>query len=248
MVRHLDRNRLRLLSVALVMALGLLASPSGSLAQTAPATDTPTPSVTPTPASTLTPVPAAAAPSVSTLDPNILANLGGGGGPRNLVKVQNVQDNQLRVDGNVQLGRIPGPMVAPANVAESYSSCTSCQTLAVALQVDLITPDSQRATPQNIAVAVNYNCTDCDTIAVALQYVLTVDDPTQVPDEANQVMAEMRQELKQMHGDQSLTLADAEARVIDVVNQFSDLTMYLDQQRDESMDLTTPNAPPPAQS
>lgn len=181
------------------------------------------------------------------VDPNLIGDLGGGGGPRNLVKVQNRQDNRLRVDGNVQLGRIPGPDLAPVNVAESFGSCTDCQTLAVALQVDLITADSRQAIPRNMAFAVNYQCTDCHTIALALQYVLTVDDPTQVPQEADQLMAQMRQELKQLNGDQSLTLADAEARVIEVVNQFQDLVVYLDQQRDESTVPTTANASPPSQ-
>lgn len=178
-------------------------------------------------------------------DPNLIGDVGGGGGPRNLVKVQNFQDDQLRVEGRVQLGRIPGPVVAPVNAAEAFSSCTGCQTLAVALQLDLITADSRVAMPRNMAFAVNYQCTDCRTIAVALQYVLTVDDPTQVPDEANQLMAQMRQELSHMHGEQGLTLPEAEARVIDVVNQFQGLVIYLDQQRDESTEPTTANASPP---
>jgi putative peptide zinc metalloprotease protein len=186
-----------------------------------------------------------AGPSFS-VDPNLIGDVGGGGGPRNLVKVQNLQDYQLRVDGHVQLGRLPGPEAAPVNVAEGFSSCTGCQTLAVALQVDLITADSRVAMPRNMAFAVNYQCTDCRTIALALQYVLTVEDPTQVPDQANQLMAEMRQELSQLNGDQDLTLPEAEGRVIDVVNQFQDLSIYLDQQRDESTEPTTANASPPA--
>jgi putative peptide zinc metalloprotease protein len=245
-----------LLLIGLMVCVSSFGGSSRGLAQTANPTDTPTPAVVPTDtpgpsvvSGTPTATPAAAAPNVSAVDPNLIGDIGGGvsggGGPRNLVKVRNVQDNQLRVDGNVQLGRIPGPIVGPVNVAESYSSCTACQTLAVALQVDLVTPDSQQSTPQNLAFAVNYQCTDCDTIALAVQYVLTVDDPTQVPDEANQLMAQMRQELKQMNGDQSLTLADAEARVMNVVSQFQDMSAYLYQQRDESTDPTTPNALPP---
>lgn len=44
----------------------------------------------------------------------------------------------------------------------------------------------------------------------------------------------------------TLTLLDAEARVINVAGQFLDLAAYLDQQRDESTDATTPGAPPPS--
>jgi putative peptide zinc metalloprotease protein len=159
--------------------------------------------------------------------------------------VRNLVDGTLKVDGNVQLGRIPGPVAAPANLAQAYSSCAGCQTLAVALQVDLITADTRQATPENAAVAVNYACTDCDTVALAFQFVLTVDDPTQVPDRANELMAQMRQELHGMQGDPTLTLSDAEARVAGVVVQFQDLLASLNQQQDETTDPTSPGATPP---
>jgi hypothetical protein len=48
----------------------------------------------------------------------------GGGGGKNIVQVINQTDNRLRVDGNVQLNRIPGPSVAPVNEATALSpSC-----------------------------------------------------------------------------------------------------------------------------
>jgi hypothetical protein len=252
------------LLVRLALILGLFGAAPVGLAQTATTTPGATPTSTTVPtdgptavatgsptvvasvtdAPTATPQPAPTAPT-ATVDANALANAGGGGGPRNLVKVQNLQDNTLRVDGKVQLGRIPGPMVAPENLAQSYSSCVNCQTLSVALQVDLITADSVRATPRNAAVAVNYQCSHCRTIAIALQYVLTVDDPTQVPPATNQLIAEMRRELVQMRGDQNLTLPEAEARALSVIGEFQDLAANLNQQRDESTDPTTRDAPPP---
>jgi hypothetical protein len=232
-VRHiwtrLPRMRLlqRLVSLSLGVALGLavVGGGGGARAQTTPSTLTPSaPSV---PSSTLS------------------GRTPGGGGPKNLVLVQNLGDGRLKVDGNVQLGRIPGPVAAPANVARAYSSCTGCRTLAVALQVDLITVDTRQATPENAAVAVNYACTDCDTVALAFQYVLTVDDPIQVPDSANQLMAQMRQELHGMQGDPTLTLSDAEVRVMAVLAQFQDLVASLNQQRDETTEPTSPDATPP---
>jgi putative peptide zinc metalloprotease protein len=217
--------RLVWLSLGLALGLAILGGGGGARAQTTP--------------STLTP----AAPSVPS--PAVSGQSAGGGGPKNLVLVQNLGDGRLKLDGNVQLGRIPGPVAAPANVAQAYSSCTGCQTLAVALQVDLISADTRQATPENVAVAVNYACTDCDTVALAFQYVLTVDDPTQVPDRANQLMAQMRQELHGMQGDPTLTLSDAEARVAAVVAQFQDLVASLNQQQDETTEPTSPGATPP---
>jgi putative peptide zinc metalloprotease protein len=237
---RLSRIRTRSVVTAFVLVFTLVgAAPGGGLAQTATGPAAPPPTGASTAATQ--PAPAAPAPSVGA---GILPD-SAGGGPRNLVKVQNLQDGNLRVDGNVQLGRIPGPLAAPVNLAQAFSSCVSCQTLAVALQIDLITPDTVRATPENAAVAINFQCTDCDTIALAYQYVLTVDDPTQVPPEANQLVAQMRQQLVQMRGDQSLTLPDAEARVASVIAQFQGLAANLSAQRDESTAPTTPGAAPP---
>src|SRR5689334_19016047 len=66
------------------------------------------------------------------------AQYNGGGGGKNIVTQINRTDNRLRIKGNIQLNRIPGPNVEPINLAFAGSSCTGCQTYAVALQINLI--------------------------------------------------------------------------------------------------------------
>jgi putative peptide zinc metalloprotease protein len=158
------------------------------------------------------------------------------------VQVSNQTDDTLKVDGRVQLNVIPEPNVQPVNLATAYSSCLSCQTLAVALQINLISKTATIVRPENAAVAVNYGCTDCDTIALAIQYDLSVDDPTQVPADVRQLVADMKQELAALHGQQDLTAAAAEQQVLAVIGQFQELAASLDTKRDEATDPTSPNA------
>jgi putative peptide zinc metalloprotease protein len=172
----------------------------------------------------------------------------GGGGGKNIVQVVNQQDGELKIDGKVQLNRIPESNAAPVDMASAYSSCTNCQTLAVALQINLISKSASYIHPQNAAVALNYQCTNCHTIAYAWQYNMTVDDPTAVPNDVNQLMAAWRGELANIKT-QSVTLGEAINRMNSVIAQFQSLAAYLDQKQDQTTDTTSPNAsPPPAAS
>src|SRR5213082_678531 len=80
-------------------------------------------------------------------------------GAKNIVQVKNFEDGRLKVEGRIQLGHEPGPQAGPVNIALAYSSCTDCQTLAVALQINLVNRNASVITPQNAAVAVNGACT-----------------------------------------------------------------------------------------
>ena len=172
----------------------------------------------------------------------------GGGGGKNIVQVVNQQDGRLKLDGKVQLNRIPESNAAPVDMASAYSSCANCQTLAVALQINLISKSATYVHPQNAAVALNYRCTSCHTIAYAWQYNMTVDDPTAVPADVNQLMARWKAELANIKT-QSVTLTQAINRMNAVIGQFQSLAAYLDLKQDQTTDTTSPNAsPPPAAS
>lgn len=170
-------------------------------------------------------------------------NAGGGGGKNN-VRIVNRQNSRLRVKGNVQLNQIPGPTVEPINLAYAYGSCTDCQTFAVALQINLISRNTTRVTPENAAIAVNVDCTRCHTVAHAYQYVYSVDDPMQVPQEVNDLIKELDRELRAIHSDNSLTLADAEARIAAVIKRFTALASSLRETRDEEVERTSPDVTP----
>jgi putative peptide zinc metalloprotease protein len=198
------------------------------------------------PTTTLTatsaPTPTSAAPT-PTADINYSEPAGGGGG-KNVVRINNKTDGKLSIKANIQLNRAPGPNVQTVNLAFAYASCTDCQTIAVALQINLIGRDTRVAIPQNAAVAVNAACTRCVTVARALQYTYSVDDPTQVPREVAELLRALDHELKAIHADHSLTLAQAEERLGAVIAQFKELAPSLSDQRDEATEGDMPDATP----
>jgi hypothetical protein len=166
-----------------------------------------------------------------------------GGGPHNQVIVHNDVPGSLQVRGHVQLGRVPGPHVAPDNLAAAINTCTShCQTLAVALQVNLVNSDNTVFAPQNVAVAANGGCDGCVAEAVALQYNIGVDDPINVPPRVDQMVAQMKQEMAQVSAT-STTLDQAEAGMLNVIGQYEDLANYLVTARDTKV---SPPAAAPA--
>jgi len=176
-------------------------------------------------------------------DGDYTENQGGAGG-KNVVKVINQQDNELKVDGSIQVNHIPGANVAPVNYAYAYSSCTDCQTFAVALQINLISKTATSIRPQNTAIALNYQCTRCDTVAQALQYSYQVDDPNKLPNNVASLVKDMNDQLKDLRQGHNLTAAQAESRITAVVAQFKGLAQSLNNQRKEDKATTNPNAKP----
>ena len=161
---------------------------------------------------------------------------------RNVVIVQNRTDGRLRMRGSIQLNRITSSNASPLNMARAYSSCTDCSTLAIAMQLNLISRSTHVASPQNYAVAINYKCTRCHTIAFALQYTFSVDDPRAVPSDVQRLIREMDRELNAIARDRQITLEQAIARINDVIARFSQLATSLQQQRDEETSSNTPGA------
>lgn len=172
-----------------------------------------------------------------------LAGSGGGGGS-NRVQVINKKDGKLRLKADLQLNRIPGPRVEPTNLAVAYASCADCQTIAIALQINLISRGASYVAPENLAVAVNYECTNCYTVARAIQYTYSVDDPTQVPPEVNEILKELDTELKAIRQATALSIDEIEQRIEAVIARFTDLAESLNDDRDETMEATTPGATP----
>ena len=240
---------------------GSLNAPPPTPPPTATTAPTPMPAATPTtvaatpatPAASASGTPAAAPPSAGTPAPAAAPVTGngtvdsddGGGGPSNTVKVINKNDGKFRLKGKVQVNRIPGDSAQPVNDAEAYSSCANCETFAVALQVDLISRTATTIAPQNVAVAVNVQCSHCYTAARAVQYVIQVDDPTQVPDDVNNLVNQMQQQLKAAAQDKDATAAQTEARVDAVIAQFTQFAQNLNNQRGQEDQDDTPGGTVP---
>jgi len=143
----------------------------------------------------------------------------------NVRRVVNHHSNTLRVRGRVQLNR-PGTHTAVLDdEAWAYSSCTGCQSLAVALQVNFVSP---KAASNDLftttAVAENYKCTGCTTVAVAMQYDVISNDWRHVPDTVSDLVHTMNRELDRLSDDpDDFTLNQAIARIQAVIAQFQSL-------------------------
>ena len=213
----------RVLTVVLAIPLALLSGTAGVAAQQA-----------------------SPAPPAEVANPcqSVGSGVPGGGGANNIVFVHNTTGGNLRVDGSVQINHAPGPDVGPVNCAAALGGapgfliapapglgCSGCQTVAVALQIDLISFTARRIVPRNIAAAENLSCQQCVTVAVAAQYVLQVADPTQVPPDADALGRAMNRQLRTLQSDHSLTPDRAAQQIVSVIQQFTSLAGELDLQQ-----------------
>jgi putative peptide zinc metalloprotease protein len=65
-----------------------------------------------------------------------------------------------------------GEVVDNTNAAVAYSSCTSCRTVAIAIEIVLVMGDPNVVTPENVAIAINDTCSACETFAFAAQILV----------------------------------------------------------------------------
>lgn len=172
-----------------------------------------------------------------------LAGFPGGGGGDNIVQVINHSDGRVKMDGRVRLDQISGPNVGPKNEAFSYSSCTDCDTVAVALQVDLYRAGAHDVRPFNKAMAVNFQCTRCVTVALAFQYNIPVADPHEVPSGVRKMIQEMNVELSIIRNPHE-NVTDAVQQINAVISQFQEYAVDLTAQQDQATDATTSGASP----
>jgi putative peptide zinc metalloprotease protein len=89
-------------------------------------------------------------------------------------------------------------VVDQSNAAVAYASCEECRTIAVALQVVLVVSDPEIVTPENVALAVNYECTACETLASAYQFVYSVPEGFHFSAEAKREIARIRNALREL--------------------------------------------------
>ena len=183
---------------------------------------------------------------------NQLAGYPAAGGANNIVQVINHSDDAFKMEGRVQVNRIPGPNVGPKNEALAFSSCVNCKTLSVALQIDVRSADARNVQPSNLVIAMNYRCTNCMTYAFSIQDVIPVADPTQIPSDVRQQVPIINEELRdyraKFNSNPSITLDDVNHFVYDdILPQVRNLEgSIVDIKQDLQTDPTTPGASPMA--
>jgi len=155
------------------------------------------------------------------------------GNGRNEVVLHNCTDDRLRVRAAIQLNTIAGRVVKPLNEAYAEGSCTHCQTLVVALQVDLYDERATDIEPQNYAIAINNDCQHCVTVALAIQYAQAEEHPRDVAGDISDTVSSISDTLAAIQRDPTISLADAEASLNVAIARFNELGGALLEQRDE---------------
>lgn len=122
-----------------------------------------------------------------------------------------------------QVRRATQDTVDTGNGAVAYASCTDCQTVALAIQVVLISGyDSSTVAPENLAIAINQDCVLCDTLASAYQFVLTAEGNLRFTAEGSQRLAEIRRALLELKkGD--LSIEEIQAKVDALMDDLADV-------------------------
>jgi hypothetical protein len=99
-----------------------------------------------------------------------------GHGDDNAAVAINTEDGSSRFRFAFALDRERDDVVDNQNGALAYSSCESCRTTAIAVQIVLVVGSPSTVTPTNAALALNENCTACESFATAFQFVVGVAD------------------------------------------------------------------------
>jgi hypothetical protein len=92
-------------------------------------------------------------------------------------------------------------VVDELNSATATAHCTDCGATAIAFQIVLVSGAPQTVAPRNLAVALNDRCTRCVVVAEARQFVRVVDQPVKLTAAGREELANVRQELRTLAGD-----------------------------------------------
>jgi hypothetical protein len=77
------------------------------------------------------------------------------------------------VDVSFQITHDHGPVANATNLASATgSNCTGCRTIAVAIQIDLVSGVVSTVNAQNVSLAENFKCVLCQTLADAHQFIV----------------------------------------------------------------------------
>jgi putative peptide zinc metalloprotease protein len=109
--------------------------------------------------------------------------------------------------------KVAGDVVDNSNAAVAFASCDSCRTVALSIQIVLVTGNPDTVTPENVALAINVDCTFCETLASAYQWVLSTDEENvRFSPEGRLAINEIRKELREL-GRSDLPVDELQVRV-----------------------------------
>lgn len=145
--------------------------------------------------------------------------LADGGGNTSAVAV-NTQNGSSVFRLVFQIRQVSGSVVNNQNAAIAYASCNACQTVAISIQILLITGDPTVFTPTNVAIAINQSCNLCDTLAVAYQFAVGMGTRLKFTGAGRRQIAEIRRQLEMLRNS-GLTGPQIDARVKTLMAQLA---------------------------
>jgi putative peptide zinc metalloprotease protein len=130
----------------------------------------------------------------------------------------NTKDDSSLFDLAFSIKEVGGEVVDQTNQAVAYSNCRECQTVAIAIQVLIVTTENPDVVmPTNLAVAVNENCDTCVTMALAYQFVVG-GAGLELTKRGERQLREIRRELQRL-GRQGLSAAEIRDRTAALVER-----------------------------
>jgi hypothetical protein len=180
-----------------------------------------------------------------------------GCGTANCAVEVNQTDNSALFDFAFAIKHVLGDVVDQENAAVAISSCSSCQTTAIAIEIVLVEGDPTTVTPQNESAAVNAGCTLCDTFAAAYQFVVGTGGPVRFTPDGLHELHDIRKEIESW-GKQGLSNEQMRALLPDLITRIKQVlaTQLVpvgngEHESDEQSNTQTSEAqpnPPPTQT
>ena len=134
----------------------------------------------------------------------------------------NTKDDSSLFKLAFSIKQVGGEVVDQTNAAVAYSNCQECQTVAIAIQVLIVTAESPDIVmPTNLAVAVNENCDTCTTMALAYQFVVG-GQGLRLTSEGRRELARIRHDLGEL-GKQGLSAAEIRDQTAALVQRLKDV-------------------------
>jgi putative peptide zinc metalloprotease protein len=166
------------------------------------------------------------------------------GGDNTAVAV-NTKDGSSIFKVAFAIRHVMSDVVDQSNAAVAVSSCTDCQTVAVAIEIVLVESNASTVEPTNVALAINVDCTLCVTVADAYQFVYSTGGAVHFDADGNKILADIRNELAKLKH-QNLTLQELQAKLEDIKARILDVLEHhlVAAGKPEKQ----ANAPPPAET
>jgi putative peptide zinc metalloprotease protein len=147
------------------------------------------------------------------------------GDANNIAVAVNTKDGKSVYRVRIAIRRENGDVVSSTNAAIAYSSCTDCQTTAIAFEVLLITNTASVVSPTNLAIAVNENCSGCQTIAEAYQFIHSTDGKVHFTHDGSKRLADVRHELHALRKS-DVTPDELQARLDALATEIADVLAH----------------------